>query len=89
MTRYGRGILCAPLAPEIADRLDLEPMAFFRGWAVAGCEPATMGIGPVPAVAKLTELVLTHCPQRAVGFHEHAVPLSCRNLRNTCANLNG
>ncbi len=27
MTRYGRGILCAPLAPEVADRLQLEPMA--------------------------------------------------------------
>jgi acetyl-CoA C-acetyltransferase len=28
-------------------------MAYLRGWASAGCEPATMGIGPVPAVARL------------------------------------
>ncbi len=27
ITRHGRGILCAPLSPEIADRLDLRPMA--------------------------------------------------------------
>ncbi|MEJ2870449.1 acetyl-CoA C-acetyltransferase [Actinomycetospora sp. OC33-EN08] len=32
---------------------DLEPLAFLDGWAAAGCDPATMGIGPVPAVAKL------------------------------------
>ena len=25
-------------------------MAWFGGWAAAGCEPARMGIGPVPAV---------------------------------------
>jgi acetyl-CoA C-acetyltransferase len=28
-------------------------MGFLTGWAAAGCEPATMGIGPVPAVRKL------------------------------------
>jgi acetyl-CoA C-acetyltransferase len=36
------------------DKLDgLEPAGYLVGWAAAGCEPATMGIGPVPAVAKL------------------------------------
>ena len=29
------------------------PLAYLVGWAAVGCEPATMGIGPVPAVAKL------------------------------------
>jgi len=28
-------------------------MGFLVGWAAAGCEPSTMGIGPVPAVQKL------------------------------------
>jgi acetyl-CoA C-acetyltransferase len=41
------------VAEERLAGLGLEPMAFLRGWAAAGCHPATMGIGPVPAVAKL------------------------------------
>ena len=28
-------------------------MGYLTGWAAAGCEPAKMGIGPVPAVQKL------------------------------------
>ena len=28
-------------------------MATLVGWAPAGCHPATMGLGPVPAVEKL------------------------------------
>ena len=38
------------------DRLDeygLEPLGFLTGWAAAGCEPALMGLGPVPATEKL------------------------------------
>jgi acetyl-CoA C-acetyltransferase len=38
-----------------AERRGLEPMGAFRGWAVAGCEPDEMGIGPVFAVPKLLE----------------------------------
>jgi acetyl-CoA C-acetyltransferase len=44
---------CLVVAEERLAGLGLEPMAFLRGWAAAGCDPATMGIGPVPAVAKL------------------------------------
>jgi len=44
---------CLVVAEEVLEELDLEPMAYLLGWAAAGCEPATMGIGPVPAVAKL------------------------------------
>ncbi len=36
-----------------AERLDLTPMGAFRGFAVAGCEPDEMGIGPVYAVPRL------------------------------------
>jgi acetyl-CoA C-acetyltransferase len=28
-------------------------MGWFVGWAAAGCDPARMGIGPVPAVERL------------------------------------
>ena len=30
-------------------------MGYLVGWAAAGCHPATMGIGPVPAVEKLMQ----------------------------------
>jgi acetyl-CoA acetyltransferase family protein len=33
--------------------LGLSPMGYFRGFAVAGCEPDEMGIGPVFAIPKL------------------------------------
>ena len=36
-----------------AKDLGLEPMAVVRAQAVAGCDPAIMGYGPVPAVKKL------------------------------------
>jgi len=38
-----------------AERRGLQPMGAFKGWAVAGCEPDEMGIGPVFAVPKLLE----------------------------------
>jgi acetyl-CoA C-acetyltransferase len=44
---------CLVVADDIADALGLEPLAHLVGWAAVGCHPATMGIGPVPAVAKL------------------------------------
>ena len=36
-----------------AERRGLAPLGIFRGFAVAGCEPDEMGIGPVFAVPKL------------------------------------
>ncbi len=38
-----------------ADRLGLTPLGAFKGFAVAGCEPDEMGIGPVYAVPRLLE----------------------------------
>jgi len=38
-----------------AGRLGLEPLGAYRGFAVAGCAPEEMGIGPVFAVPKLLE----------------------------------
>jgi acetyl-CoA C-acetyltransferase len=44
---------CLVVAEDVLDDLGLEPVMFLKGWAVAGCEPNVMGIGPVPAVKKL------------------------------------
>lgn len=44
---------CLVVAEDKLAELKLEPIAWVAGWAAAGCEPARMGIGPVPAVKKL------------------------------------
>ena len=38
-----------------AEKRNLEPLGAFKGFAVAGCEPDEMGIGPVFAVPRLLE----------------------------------
>ncbi len=38
-----------------AERRGLEPMGAFKGWAIGGCQPDEMGIGPVFAVPRLLE----------------------------------
>ncbi len=45
--------VCLVVAEDCLAELDLSPMGYLVGWAAAGCHPATMGIGPVPAVARL------------------------------------
>jgi len=44
---------CLVVAEDRLEALGLEPVAWFKGWAAAGCDPSRMGIGPVPAVTKL------------------------------------
>ena len=44
---------CLVVAEDRLADLGLEPIAWFHSWAAAGCEPSRMGIGPVPAVARL------------------------------------
>jgi acetyl-CoA C-acetyltransferase len=44
---------CLVVAEDKLAQLGLEPIGWLVGWAVAGCEPSRMGIGPVPAVEKL------------------------------------
>ncbi len=44
---------CLVVAEDKLAELNLEPMGWFHSWAAAGCHPARMGIGPVPAVARL------------------------------------
>jgi acetyl-CoA C-acetyltransferase len=40
---------------KLAEQRNLKPLGIFRGFAVAGCEPDEMGIGPVFAVPRLLE----------------------------------
>jgi acetyl-CoA C-acetyltransferase len=44
---------CVVVSEEYASRHNLQPMGRFLGFAVAGCEPDEMGIGPVFAVPKV------------------------------------
>jgi acetyl-CoA C-acetyltransferase len=46
---------CVLMSATRAEKLGLAPLGIFRGFAVAGCEPDEMGIGPVFAVPKLLE----------------------------------
>jgi acetyl-CoA C-acetyltransferase len=47
--------VCIVTHAERANELGLRPLARLVGWAVAGVPPRTMGIGPVPAVARALE----------------------------------
>ena len=44
---------CVLMDSKLAEQRGLKPLGIFRGFAVAGCEPDEMGIGPVFAVPKL------------------------------------
>lgn len=51
---------CVVVGEDYASRHNLQPLGRFLGFAVAGCEPDEMGIGPVFAVPKvLKKLGLT------------------------------
>ena len=44
---------CVVMSAAEAARRGLTPLGLFRGFAVAGCEPDEMGIGPIFAIPKL------------------------------------
>jgi acetyl-CoA C-acetyltransferase len=44
---------CVVMDAKLAEKRGLKPLGIFRGFAVAGCEPDEMGIGPVFAVPRL------------------------------------
>jgi acetyl-CoA C-acetyltransferase len=44
---------CVLMSEELASKRGLKPLGRFLGFAVAGCEPDEMGIGPVFAVPKV------------------------------------
>jgi acetyl-CoA C-acetyltransferase len=46
---------CVVMDAKLAEKKNLTPLGIFRGFAVAGCEPDEMGIGPVFAVPRLLD----------------------------------
>jgi len=46
---------CLVVAEDQLEQLGLRPIGFLVGWSAAGCHPATMGIGPVPAVSRVMD----------------------------------
>jgi acetyl-CoA C-acetyltransferase len=46
---------CVVMSSKLAEKRSLNPLGAFRGFAVAGCEPDEMGVGPVFAVPKLLQ----------------------------------
>ena len=46
---------CVVMDSKLAERRNIEPLGIFRGFAIAGCEPDEMGIGPVFAIPRLLE----------------------------------
>jgi acetyl-CoA C-acetyltransferase len=46
---------CVVMNAKLAEKRGLKPLGIFRGFAVAGCEPDEMGIGPVFAVPRLLQ----------------------------------
>jgi acetyl-CoA C-acetyltransferase len=46
---------CVVMDARLAERRNIEPLGIFRGFAIAGCEPDEMGIGPVFAIPRLLE----------------------------------
>jgi acetyl-CoA C-acetyltransferase len=59
---------CVVMDAKLAEQRGLAPLGIFRGFAVAGCEPDEMGIGPVYAVPRL--LARTGVRQANVGLWE-------------------
>jgi acetyl-CoA C-acetyltransferase len=45
--------VCVVMSAAEAERRGLRPLGVFKGFAVSGCHPDEMGIGPVSAVPKL------------------------------------
>ena len=69
---------CLVVAEDQLEALGLTPMAYFVGWAAAGCEPSHMGIGPVPAVHKL--MARTGLSMQDMGLIELNEAFACQAL---------
>jgi len=53
-SQFSDGASCAiVMNSKLAEQKGLQPLGIFRGFAIAGCEPDEMGIGPVFAIPKL------------------------------------
>ncbi|QLQ13361.1 MAG: acetyl-CoA C-acyltransferase [Brevundimonas sp.] len=47
--------VCVLMSETEAQKQGLQPLGAFRGFAVAGCDPKEMGVGPIRAVPKLLD----------------------------------
>jgi acetyl-CoA C-acetyltransferase len=86
---------CVLMDEKLAEQRGLQPLGAFRGFAVAGCEPDEMGIGPIYAIPRL--LQRTGLKMDDIGLWElneaFAVQvLYCRDylgIPNELLNVNG
>ena len=86
---------CVVMSDKAAAKHGAKPMGIFRGFAVSGCEPDEMGIGPVFAVKKLLER--TGVSMNDIGLWElneafAVVAIYCRDklgIPNDRLNVNG
>jgi acetyl-CoA C-acetyltransferase len=69
---------CVVMDAKLAEQRGLEPLGIFRGFAVAGCEPDEMGIGPIYAVPKL--LKRTGYQVKDIGLWELNEAFACQVL---------
>ena len=69
---------CVVMEAKLAERRGLKPLGIFRGFAVAGCEPDEMGIGPIYAVPKL--LKQTGVRMQDIGLWELNEAFACQVL---------
>ncbi|RQH08957.1 acetyl-CoA C-acyltransferase [Paraburkholderia dinghuensis] len=86
---------CVVMSSKLAEQRGLQPLGIFRGFAIAGCEPDEMGIGPVYAIPRLLER--TGVKMNDIGLWElneaFAVQvLYCRDklgIPDDCLNVSG
>jgi len=69
---------CVVVNSKFAEQRGLRPMGIFRGFAIAGCEPEEMGIGPVFAVPRL--LQRTGVKMQDIGLWELNEAFACQVL---------
>jgi acetyl-CoA C-acetyltransferase len=69
---------CVVMDARLAQQRGLQPLGIFRGFAVAGCGPDEMGIGPVYAVPRL--LKRTGYQVRDIGLWELNEAFACQVL---------
>jgi acetyl-CoA C-acetyltransferase len=67
---------CVLMSAKRAEQRGLKPLGIFRGFAVAGCEPDEMGVGPIYAVPKL--LARTGYKVQDIGLWELNEAFACQ-----------
>lgn len=67
---------CVLMDAKLAEKRGMQAMGIFRGFAVAGCEPDEMGIGPVFAIPRLLER--TGVKLQDVGLWELNEAFACQ-----------